>query len=222
MNMKQKKFIKYYQAYSGTDFFKDLRFFLICMIGLSLYNILSLSTSGLFNETKLGFLSGVLAVPCIFFPFMNGYRRLELSKTNCYFLTIKNRFKAYRTWYFSYYSLLFGFSLILFCIIYLLGFLMKCLPQNAGLQFGFDISMIFFCYSIMPFFCIFKNRGLMMIKNFLIITGYIILSLQIKNSSLLYGMIIQFLLAPPLCYFSNRLWLKTMKASYNNQTGVEK
>jgi len=154
----------------------------------------------------------IVASMGIFSGVMSGYSDFATHK-NCYFLTIKNRQKIYKDYYFTtYFSIL--ISLLVFSILtYVAGGLRHILPENFYLNMAADVVSLLLIFAVIPLLFTSKNVAIIMVENMLVSLAFIpvkIFIVKLHWSFLVVGTLI----AVMGIIYSNKFWIKRITRLY--------
>ena len=177
---------------------------------------ISLEQSFWTMKTSL-FASGI-GVGFLFIPILLGSRLLNLRKSDCYFLTVKNRFNTYKSFYLFAYIVYCSIDVLFIALVYLLYFLMigKFSSQTL-LLFIADEECILFVFALLPFALPCKTMPALFFKGAFLMIIHNALNIFIMRANSLYLVICLAFAIPGLLFLSNYRWLKIMKAAYESE-----
>ena len=177
-----------------------------------------LSLEQSFWTTKSSLFASGIGVGFLFIPAALGGKFLTFRKSDCYLLTVKDRFSAYKSFYLFSYLVECFFPVLFIAIIYLLQFLMigKFSSQSL-LLFIADEENVLFALALMPFVLPSKNTTTLFFKGAALMIIYNALNIFIMRANSLYLVICLAVAIPGLMFLSNHRWFKIMKAAFDSE-----
>ena len=213
--MKKSDIFKNYTVYTGMNTLSVVLFWLVFAIFFSLLIVLVSSGEDFIMQKNISMVSVCSAILLI--TSMQRSTLLKtLKKNDCYLLCVTKRFEAYKS--FHYVNLTFNCLqiFVVSLIVYLVGtyktgydqpIFWKCLADFAGGIFALAFSLLI-------------KRD---IKLSSLLFGHFIFTLAlvsgimiVNNLNPLITALVWCVSAPVLMYFSNRRWLKIVKAVYDD------
>lgn len=223
-------FIKNYKVITGKSV---LTLFVIGLIWLvALLIVFRVSVSGInssvdaisleqsFWTTKSSLFASGIGVGFLFIPITFGSRLLNIRKMDCYLLTVKDRFNAYKSFYlFSYFVYCF-FAVLFVALVYLLQLLMGVqFTSQTLLLFIADEANVLFAFALLPYAVSGKNISTLFFKGVVLMIIYNAWNIIIMRENSLYLVIGLAIGIPGLMFLSNFRWLKIMKAAFDSEEG---
>ena len=223
-------FIKNYKVITGKSI---LSLFVIGLIWLvALLIVFRVSVAGInssvdaisfeqsFWTTKSSLFASGIGVGFLFIPITFGSRLLNIRKMDCYLLTVKDRFNAYKSFYlFSYFVECF-FGILFIALVYLMYLLMGGQPSaQTLLLFIADEENILFAFALLPYVIPGKKISGLFFKGVILMIIYNAWNIIIMRENSLYLVIGLGVGIPGLMFLSNFRWLNIMKAAYESEEG---
>lgn len=212
MNIKNN--LKNYYVYTGKKLREDI--FILLLLDLFFILFIRFCFGGMsFSEKRNSIIYTLLGVSQVL-PFMQHINEFfNLGKTECYLKTFSKSFDAYKSWYYINFIEKTVEYLAVVLIVYGIGLQMGTLPSNAFFLFLADIFGGLVIFGITPFFFRSKSQKTISVKMWLGLL-FALLMMVLNNMFSQYVFIIWFLVFIPLMIFSNRRWIKIMKAAYTD------
>ncbi len=223
-------FINNYKIITGKSILFPIAIGLIWLVALLI--VFRVSVSGInssvdaisleqsFWTTKSSLFASGIGVGFLFIPITFGSRLLNIRKMDCYLLTVKDRFNAYKSFYlFSYFVYCF-FAVLFVALVYLLQLLMGVqFTSQTLLLFIADEANVLFAFALLPYAVSSKNISALFIKSVVLMIIYNAWNIIIMRENSLYLVICLAFAIPGLMFLSNHRWLKIMKAAYESEEG---
>ena len=171
-----------------------------------------------FWTTKSSLFASGIGVGFLFIPITFGSKLLNIRKMDCYLLTVKDRFKAYKSFYlFSYFMECF-FAVLFVALVYLFYLLMGGQPSTRTLLlFIADEENILFAFALLPYVIPGKKISGMFFKGVILMIIYNAWNIIIMRENSLYLVIGLGVGIPGLMFLSNFRWLNIMKAAFDSE-----
>lgn len=171
-----------------------------------------------FWTTKSSLFASGIGVGFLFIPITFGSKLLNIRKMDCYLLTVKDRFKAYKSFYlFSYFMECF-FAVLFVALVYLFYLLMGGQPSTRTLLlFIADEENILFAFALLPYVIPAKKISGMFFKGVILMIIYNAWNIIIMRENSLYLVIGLGVGIPGLMFLSNFRWLNIMKAAFDSE-----
>ena len=223
-------FIKDYKIITGKSILSLFAIGLIWLVALLIVfrvsiagmnsSVDELSFEQSFWATKSSLFASGIGVGFLFIPITFGNQFLNFRKTDCYLLTVKDRFKAYKSFYlFSYFMECF-FAVLFVALVYLMYLLMGGQPSTRTLLlFIADEENILFAFALLPYVIPGKKISGMFFKGVILMIIYNAWNIIIMRENSLYLVIGLGVGIPGLMFLSNLRWLNIMKAAYESEEG---
>ena len=173
-----------------------------------------------FWTTKSALFASGIGVGFLFIPTTFGSRLLTLRKMDCYFLTVKDRFNTYKSFYLFSYIVYCFFAVMFVALVYLLELLMGVeFNSQTLLLFIADEANVLFAFALLPYAVSGKNISALFFKGVVLMIIYNAWNIIIMRENSLYLVIGLAIGIPGLMFLSNFRWLKIMKAAYDSEEG---
>lgn len=171
-----------------------------------------------FWTTKSSLFASGIGVGFLFIPITFGSKLLNIRKMDCYLLTVKDRFKAYKSFYlFSYFMECF-FAVLFVALVYLFYLLMGGQPSTRTLLlFIADEENILFAFALLPYVIPGKKISGMFFKGVILMIIYNAWNIIIMRENSLYLVIGLGVGIPGLMFLSNFRWLNIIKAAFDSE-----
>ena len=171
-----------------------------------------------FWATKSSLFASGIGVGFLFIPITFGNQLLNFRKMDCYLLTVKDRFNAYKSFYlFSYFMECF-FAVLFVALVYLFYLLMGGQPSTRTLLlFIADEENILFAFALLPYVIPGKKISGMFFKGVILMIIYNAWNIIIIRENSLYLVIGLGVGIPGLMFLSNFRWLNIMKAAFDSE-----
>lgn len=224
--MKKNNFLKNCRVITGRSILVPVVIGLIWLVLLLI--VFHVSVSGLKSTTdelsweqsflsiKASLFASGIGVGLMLIPIIFGSKLITFRKIDCYFLTVKDRFNTYKSYYFGSYFLYCFFAVLFIAIVYLSLFLNVKPAAHTLLLFIADELNILFAFSILPFVMQGKKIASLFFKGIILMFIYFFLNIYIMRANSLYIVICLAFAIPGLMFLSNHRWLKIMQAAYED------
>ena len=171
-----------------------------------------------FWTTKSSLFASGIGVGFLFIPITFGSKLLNIRKMDCYLLTVKDRFKVYKSFYlFSYFMECF-FAVLFVALVYLFYLLMGGQPSTRTLLlFIADEENILFAFALLPYVIPGKKISGMFFKGVILMIIYNAWNIIIMRENSLYLVIGLGVGIPGLMFLSNFRWLNIIKAAFDSE-----
>lgn len=223
-------FINNYKVITGKSILSPLAIGLIWLVALLI--VFRVSVAGInssvdaisfeqsFWTTKSSLFASGIGVGFLFIPITFGNQFLNFRKMDCYLLTVKDRFNAYKSFYlFSYFVYCF-FAVLFVALVYLMYLLMDGQPSTQTLLlFIADEENILFAFALLPYVIPGKKISGLFFKGVILMIIYNAWNIIIMRENSLYLVIGLGVGIPGLMFLSNFRWLNIMKAAYESEEG---
>ena len=223
-------FIKNYKVITGKSILSPFVIGLIWLVALLI--VFRVSVAGInssvdaisfeqsFWTTKSSLFASGIGVGFLFIPITFGNQLLNFRKMDCYLLTVKDRFNAYKSFYlFSYFVECF-FPVLFVALVYLFYLLMGGQPSaQTLLLFIADEENILFAFALLPYAISGKKISGLFFKGVILMIIYNAWNIIIMRENSLYLVIGLGVGIPGLMFLSNLRWLKMVKAAFDSEEG---
>ena len=221
-------FIKDYKLITGKSILSPFVIGLIWLVALLIVfrvsiagmnsSVDELSFEQSFWATKSSLFASGIGVGFLFIPITFGNQFLNFRKMDCYLLTVKDRFKAYKSFYlFSYFMECF-FAVLFVALVYLMYLLMGGQPSTRTLlHFIADEENVLFAFALLPYVIPGKKISGLFFKGVILMIIYNAWNIIIMRENSLYLVIGLGVGIPGLMFLSNHRWLKIVKAAFDSE-----
>ena len=223
-------FIKDYKIITGKSILSLFAIGLIWLVALLIVfrvsiagmnsSVDELSFEQSFWATKSSLFASGIGVGFLFIPITFGSKLLNIRKMDCYLLTVKDRFKAYKSFYlFSYFMECF-FAILFVALVYLFYLLMGGQPSTRTLLlFIADVENILFAFALLPYVIPGKKISGLFFKGVILMIIYNAWNIIIMRENSLYLVIGLGVGIPGLMFLSNFRWLRIVKNAFDSEEG---
>ena len=221
-------FIKNYKVITGKSILSPFVIGLIWLVALLIVfrvsiagmnsSVDELSFEQSFWATKSSLFASGIGVGFLFIPITFGNQFLNFRKMDCYLLTVKDRFKAYKSFYlFSYFMECF-FAVLFVALVYLMYLLMGGQPSTRTLlHFIADEENVLFAFALLPYVIPGKKISGLFFKGVILMIIYNAWNIIIMRENSLYLVIGLGVGIPGLMFLSNHRWLKIVKDAFDSE-----
>ena len=225
-------FINNYKIVTGKSILFPITIGLIWLVALLIVfrvsvtginsSVDALSLERSFWTTKSSLFASGIGVGFLFIPITFGSKLLTFRKTDCYLLTVKDRFKAYKSFYLFSYFVECVFGILFIALVYLMYLLMGGQPSAQTLMlFIADEENILFAFALLPYVIPGKKISGLFFKGVILMIIYNAWNIIIMRENSLYLVIGLGVGIPGLMFLSNYRWLKIVKAAFDSEEGRE-
>ena len=223
-------FIKDYKIITGKSILSLFAIGLIWLVALLIVfrvsiagmnsSVDELSFEQSFWATKSSLFASGIGVGFLFIPITFGNQFLNFRKMDCYLLTVKDRFKTYKSFYlFSYFTECF-FAVLFVALVYLFYLLMGGQPSTQTLLlFIADEENVFFAFALLPFAMSGKKTSALFFKGVVLMIIYNAWNIIIMHENSLYLVIGLGVGIPGLMFLSNFRWLNIVNKAFDSEEG---